>query len=64
MRWTDTEQIAAALADRHPDTSPHTVEPTEIRDLAARLSGFSDDSTRCNRRILESIQLAWIDRAG
>lgn len=64
MRWTDIEQIAAALADEHPDAQPLTIHPTDIRDRTARLGGFTDDPTRCNARILESIQLAWSDRAG
>ncbi|MBZ6474312.1 Fe-S cluster assembly protein IscX [Streptomyces griseocarneus] len=63
MRWTDIEQIAADLAARHPGTKPLTVKPTEIRDRVAALSGFTDDPTLCNPRILESIQLAWSDRA-
>ncbi len=63
MRWTDIEQIAAGLAEKHPATRPLKVNLADIRDLTAELSGFSDDPTRCNARILESIQLAWSDRS-
>ncbi|GHC34750.1 Fe-S cluster assembly protein IscX [Streptomyces cinnamoneus] len=62
MRWTDIEQIAADLAAQYPAAEPLTVDFTEIRDRAAALSAFSDDPARCNLRILESIQLAWLDR--
>ncbi|GGP33188.1 MULTISPECIES: Fe-S cluster assembly protein IscX [Streptomyces] len=62
MRWTDIEEIAAALAEQHPTTRPVTADLVRIRDWAAGLTGFSDDPTRCNARLLESIQLAWSDR--
>ncbi|MFI1968630.1 Fe-S assembly protein IscX [Streptomyces cinnamoneus] len=62
MGWTDIEQIAAGLARKHPGTDPLAVTLTDVRDRVAALSGFTDDPTRCNARILESIQLAWSDR--
>ncbi|WP_190131589.1 Fe-S cluster assembly protein IscX [Streptomyces mashuensis] len=62
MRWTDIDRIAAGLAEQHPGTRPLSLQPLEVRDRAAALGGFTDDPTRCNARILESIQLAWSDR--
>ncbi|MDT0448456.1 MULTISPECIES: Fe-S cluster assembly protein IscX [Streptomyces] len=62
MRWTDIEEIAAGLAEQHPTTRPVTTDLAQIQNWAAGLTGFSDDPTRCNARLLESIQLAWSDR--
>ncbi|MGW1071880.1 Fe-S cluster assembly protein IscX [Streptomyces sp. NPDC002537] len=64
MQWTDIDRIAAGLAAQHPDTEPLKVDFLDIRDRVADLNGFSGDPTRVNLRILESIQLAWLDRTG
>ena len=29
MKWIDTEQIAIALAEKHPDVDPHTLRFTD-----------------------------------
>ncbi|MEV4432991.1 Fe-S cluster assembly protein IscX [Streptomyces sp. NPDC049555] len=62
MLWTDIEKIAAGLAEKHPQARPLAVGLADIRERTAGLDGFADDPTRCNARILESIQLAWDDR--
>ncbi|MEU2874402.1 Fe-S cluster assembly protein IscX [Streptomyces olivoreticuli] len=64
MQWTDIDRIAAGLAERHPAAEPLKVDFLDLRDRVAGLSGFSGDPTRVNMRILESIQLAWLDRMG
>ncbi|RLU77435.1 Fe-S assembly protein IscX [Streptomyces griseocarneus] len=64
MQWTDIDRIAAGLAEQHPDTEPLKVDFLAIRDRVAGLNGFRGDPTRVNLRILESIQLAWLDRTG
>ena len=56
LKWTDTLEIAIALCDAHPDIDPLTVRFT---DLA--LPEFSDDPARCGEKVLEAIQMAWID---
>jgi FeS assembly protein IscX len=63
MKWTDTYDIAAALADRHPDVDPAQVRFTALRDMVLALPDFEDDPQRCGEKILEAIQQAWIDEA-
>jgi FeS assembly protein IscX len=63
MKWTDTYDIAAALADRHPDIDPAQVRFTALRDMVLALPDFEDDPQRCGEKILEAIQQAWIDEA-
>ena len=61
MKWTDTLQIAIALAEARPDTDPRSVRFTDLMQWVMALPGFDDDSKRCGEEILEAIQMAWID---
>jgi FeS assembly protein IscX len=63
MKWTDTSQIAQALAERFPDVDPKTVRFTDLHDWVCELPGFDDDPKRSGEKILEAIQMAWIDEA-
>lgn len=63
MKWTDTYQIAEALADTHPDVDPKTLRLTQLREWVLALPGFNDDPERSGEKILEAIQMAWIDEA-
>lgn len=63
MKWTDVRQIAIALADSRPDTDPRYVRFTDLHNWVVELEGFSDDHSRGGEKVLEAIQLAWIDEA-
>ena len=63
MKWTDTYDIAAALADTHPGVDPKAVRFTQLREWVMALPGFNDDPARSGEKILEAIQMAWIDEA-
>lgn len=61
MKWTDTLEIAIALADAHPDVDPVAVRFTDLHRWVMALPGFNDDPKRSGEKILEAIQQAWID---
>jgi FeS assembly protein IscX len=63
MKWTDTLEIAIALAEKFPDTDPKTVRFTDLHQWVLALDGFTDDANRSGEKILEAIQMAWIDEA-
>jgi FeS assembly protein IscX len=63
MKWTDSSEIAIALADAHPDVDPRRVNFVDLRDMVVALPGFADDPRRSGEKILEAIQMAWIDEA-
>jgi len=63
MKWTDSQEIAIALADAHPDLDPRRINFVDLRDKVLALPGFSDDPKHCGEKILEAIQAAWIDEA-
>ncbi len=61
MKWIDSEEIAIALAEKYPDADPRTVRFTDLRRWVCELENFSDDPNRSGEKILEAIQMAWID---
>ena len=63
MKWTNTQDIAIALAEKFPDVDPKTVRFTDLSQRVQQLEGFDDDPKRCGEKILEAIQMAWIDEA-
>jgi FeS assembly protein IscX len=61
ITWRDTEDIAIALSERHPERDPLTVRFTDLHRWVTELPGFTDDPKASNEKILESIQMAWLD---
>jgi FeS assembly protein IscX len=61
MKWTDSLDIAMALAEKHPDVDPQFVNFVDLHRWVMELPGFSDDAKRSGEKILEAIQQAWID---
>ena len=59
LTWTSTEDLAIALADKHPDTDPLTVRFTDLHKWVLALDGFTDDPRNSNEKKLEAIQMAW-----
>jgi FeS assembly protein IscX len=64
MKWTDSREIAIALLEAHPDTDPKTVNFVDLRNWVLALPEFSDDPKRSGEKILEAIQMLWIEEAG
>jgi FeS assembly protein IscX len=63
VKWTDSREIAIALADAHPDVDPRGVRFTDLHKWILELPDFDDDPKRSGEKILEAIQMAWIDEA-
>jgi len=61
MKWTDTLDIALALIEKYPDVDPTKLRFTSLRDWVLGLPGFDDDPERSGEKILEAIQMAWIE---
>lgn len=62
-RWTDTQDIAMDLYESYPEIDPQYVRFTDLHKWICALPKFSDDPKRSNEKILEAIQMAWIDEA-
>lgn len=63
MKWTDSRDIAIALTEAHPEVDPKTVRFTDLRAWVLALPGFDDDPNRSGEKILEAIQMLWIEEA-
>ena len=61
MKWTDTREIAESLFEKFPDIDPLTLRFTDLHAKVCELEGFEDDPKRSNEKILESIQMIWLD---
>ena len=64
MKWTDVNDIAIELVDVHPEVDPLSVRFTDLREWVMGLSEFDDAPERCGEKILEAIQMAWLDEMG
>lgn len=63
MKWTDVQDIAIALSEKHTAVDPKYVRFTDLHAWVMALDGFADDPNRSSEKILEAIQMAWIDEA-
>ena len=63
MKWTDTQRIAEELHDQFPNTDPLTIRFTDLHNWVLELAGFDDDPHRGAEKVLEAIQMAWIEEA-
>ncbi|MCK0507712.1 MULTISPECIES: Fe-S cluster assembly protein IscX [Aromatoleum] len=61
MKWTEVQEIAIQLAERHPETNPAKVNFVDLMQWTIALPEFDDDPKHCGERVLEAIQQAWID---
>jgi len=61
LKWTDTLEIAIALYDARPEVDPRYLRFTDLHDWVCKLPEFDDDPARSGEKILEAIQMAWIE---
>ncbi len=61
ISWTDSLEIAISLEDAHPEIDPLTINFVKLRELVIALEDFKEGDTQCGEKILEAIQMCWID---
>ena len=61
ISWTDSLEIAISLEEAHPDIDPIAINFVELRQLVMALEDFNEGDTQCGEKILEAIQMCWID---
>ncbi|MFT5118793.1 MAG: FeS assembly protein IscX [Kiritimatiellia bacterium] len=59
--WTDVVEISIELIDANPDVDPRYVNFVDLRQWVIALPDFDDVPDRCGEKILEAIQMAWIE---
>ncbi len=61
LKWTDTLDIALELDEAHPDVDPQQIRFTDLHQWVCDLEDFDDDPERSGEKILEAIQMTWIE---
>lgn len=61
FKWTDVYIIGEKLAEAYPGVQPLSVRFTDLHQWVVDLEGFADDPLKSNEKILEAIQMAWLE---
>ena len=61
MLWTDINEIAIELYEKYPDIDPRYILFTDLHKFVLSLEDFDDDPSNSNEKILEAIQMSWIE---
>lgn len=61
LQWNHVEDIAYALFESEPSVNPLTVRFTDLRDKILALPNFEGEREKCNEKILEAVQMAWLE---
>ena len=61
FKWTDTTEIAILLEEKYPEKDNINLRYTDLHSWIVNLEGVDDDPSNSNEKILEAIQMAWID---
>ncbi len=61
LKWTDVLDIAIELDESHADVDPRTIRFTDLHRWVCALENFNDNPERSNEKILEAIQMNWIE---
>ncbi len=64
MRWTDIYEIAIKLEELYPDIDILSINFQKLKGMIEGLPGFLPQETRCNEKILEAVQSAWLEERG
>lgn len=61
LKWVDVHDIAIELADAYPEQDPLKISFPDLYSRVMELAEFDDDPDHCGEKILEAIQMAWIE---
>lgn len=61
LKWLDVLDIAIELSEQHEGVDPRYVNFVDLRNWVLELEDFDDDPAHCGEKILEAIQMAWIE---
>lgn len=61
LNWTDSLEVAIALDEKYPDIDPQYVRFTDLHDWIMELEDFEGEPDKSGEKILEAVQMAWIE---
>ena len=63
LDWLDVLDIAIELNDRFPDMDPQWISFPDLHKKTCNLANFIGDPEKSNEKILEAIQMHWIEES-
>ena len=63
LKWTDSLDIAIDLIEKYPDVDPKYIRFTDLHKWVVELEDFEDNPDNSNEKILEAIQMNWIEES-
>ena len=61
LNWNDINDIAIELYDQFPDIDPQWISFPDLHSKICNLETFFGDPDRSNEKVLEAIQMLWIE---
>ena len=61
MKWRDVTDIAIELEEKYPKADNINLRFTDLHKWVTSLEEFNDDPEKSNEKILEAIQMVWIN---
>jgi len=63
LNWLDTNDIAIELCEKYPDIDPQWISFPDLHNKICGLDNFIDNPQGSNEKILEAIQMLWIEES-
>ena len=61
INWIDVLEIAIQLNEKFPEIDPQWISFPDLHKKVNELDNFIGDSNKSNEKILEAIQMHWIE---
>ena len=61
LDWLDVLDIAIELNDKFPEINPQWISFPDLHKKVCNLDNFEGDPDKSNEKILEAIQMHWIE---
>mgnify|MGYP006058044319 FL=1 len=61
LYWQDVIDIALELSENFEEIDPQWISFPDLHQKICDLNSFKDDPSKSNEKILEAIQMAWIE---
>ena len=59
--WSNINDIAIELSEKFPDIDPQWISFPDLHDKVCKLENFIGEPQKSNEKILEAIQMHWIE---
>ena len=63
LDWLDVFDVAIELSEQHPEIDPQWISFPDLHKKICELENFIGDPNKSNEKILEAIQMQWIEES-